>query len=683
MDPHRPADDRGYAELDVDSLYNAAPSAYRHDYHALGTQSHGPSETNTTDAGHESEKPGQNVVDPLLKGKWERRNPLKDWSYEMLGMTVAIGLLIAITLILWQFEDKEQPKWPHELTLNSVIAILSTILRAILASIVAEVISFKKWGWFDSAHPLQHLEKFDAASRGVWGSIQLLFLTYKPHMASFGALLVVSSLAIGPFTQQAIRTTVCQLPMITDIQKPSIQAAHYVDQSDWFVGGHSLPAPYIITPMKGAIINGLTTSDPTNGFVGFDCPSGDCTFPSYDGVTHSSIGFCSRCTDITASIRERYVNPNKTVTRSGGYAFELPDGASINNFEQGSWMQAVSHSGEYSAQQDMSFLTFSFEGCSKSINATTGYTQYRCERNHANLPHLSRGLNILAANCSLFPCLRNYEGSVVNGALNEHVVSVVSTNISNLAGPYRSIADDRPVIKSPCLVDGQPFDATNFSSVPPAPGRNFTWAIQNERNITAPMECAYTMPWALNFGIVDFLSTSLNGTCLYEWLSSSDLDPSIINCDVEGGNWLLSDFYAGGNATLGTVSGILDNVATSITNRMRLTGLGPDGKSPGVILGDALRTSVCTRVNWGWVALPAALTGLVLLLLGTAITQSWRDSDGRPVWKSSLLPLLFHGLGYEVPNKQTLVHAHEMKAEAQRMDVRLGKGELDFWLRVN
>ncbi|KAI1166114.1 hypothetical protein F5B18DRAFT_92053 [Nemania serpens] len=138
MDPQRPEDDLGHAELDTATLYNAAPSVYMHDYHALGSQLHGPRETNMTNTGHGSEKTEQNMVDPLLKGGWDRRNPLRDWSYEMLGMMVAIGLLIAITMILRQFEDKEQPKWPHELTLNSVIAILSTILRALLASIVAQ-----------------------------------------------------------------------------------------------------------------------------------------------------------------------------------------------------------------------------------------------------------------------------------------------------------------------------------------------------------------------------------------------------------------------------------------------------------------------------------------------------------------------------------------------------------------
>lgn len=138
MDPHRPADARGYSALDIDSRYNIAPRADMHDYHALGSQPRGPNETNTTDAGQESEKTGRNVIDPLIQEKWERRNPLKDWAYELLSMTVAIGLLIAIILILRRFEDKEQPKWPHELTLNSVIAILSTILRALLASIIAE-----------------------------------------------------------------------------------------------------------------------------------------------------------------------------------------------------------------------------------------------------------------------------------------------------------------------------------------------------------------------------------------------------------------------------------------------------------------------------------------------------------------------------------------------------------------
>ncbi|KAJ8123657.1 hypothetical protein ONZ43_g450 [Nemania bipapillata] len=476
MGSHQPIANWSEVEPDRGFVYPTSSTTTEggdgHDYDTLRTQWYSPELTHAVYVRQENEKAQRNTADPFLKEEEYRRNPLGDWAYEALSITLAIGLIVAITLVLKLFEDKEQPKWPHELSLNSVVAILSTILRALLAFVVAEVISYKKWGWFDTTHPLQHLDKFDAASRGIWGAIQLLFITYKPHMASFGAILVILSLAIGPFTQQAIRTTVCQVPMDMSVRTPTVQAAHYVNESDWYVGGHSLPSPNLRTPMKGAIVNGLTTADSTNG---------------YGGVSYSSIGFCSRCTDITDSIRERYINSNETSSGASGYAFELSDGASINGVEQGSWMQVVSNTKEenYDVQQNISFLTFTFKSCSRSFNATTRDTQYTCENRHANLPHLSSGLDILAANCTIFPCLRNYEGSVVNGALKENVVSVVPTNLTD---KVHTIVNDLPVIKSPCLVDGQLYDTTNFSSVPQIPGRNFTSVIQGGKNITAPME---------------------------------------------------------------------------------------------------------------------------------------------------------------------------------------------------
>jgi hypothetical protein len=30
-----------------------------------------------------------------------------------------------------------------------------------------------------------------------------------------------------------------------------------------------------------------------------NCPSGNCTFPDFAGISHSSIGICTRCKDIT------------------------------------------------------------------------------------------------------------------------------------------------------------------------------------------------------------------------------------------------------------------------------------------------------------------------------------------------------------------------------------------------
>jgi hypothetical protein len=141
MGSHHPRDDWSQADPSRSFAYptpSTATEVGTHDYYTLGTQWRAPDTTNTTDARQENGKAERNAVDPFLKEKGYRRNPLGDWASEAFSMTLAIGLIIAIALILKLFEDREQPKWPHELSLNSVIAILSTILRAILAFVIAE-----------------------------------------------------------------------------------------------------------------------------------------------------------------------------------------------------------------------------------------------------------------------------------------------------------------------------------------------------------------------------------------------------------------------------------------------------------------------------------------------------------------------------------------------------------------
>lgn len=40
---------------------------------------------------------------------------------------------------------------------------------------VSAVISQLKWSWFDQPHPLEDLEHYDAASRGIIGSMLFMY----------------------------------------------------------------------------------------------------------------------------------------------------------------------------------------------------------------------------------------------------------------------------------------------------------------------------------------------------------------------------------------------------------------------------------------------------------------------------------------------------------------------------
>jgi len=100
------------------------------------------------------------------------------WRLEIGSLSLAIGILIAIYVTLGHYSDQDVPEWPLSLNLNSLIAIYSTVLRALLIFPVAEVISQEKWFWFQRPRPLRDLDAFDLGSRGLWGCIKLLVVAY-------------------------------------------------------------------------------------------------------------------------------------------------------------------------------------------------------------------------------------------------------------------------------------------------------------------------------------------------------------------------------------------------------------------------------------------------------------------------------------------------------------------------
>lgn len=63
---------------------------------------------------------------------------LMSWWLEGLAIVASLLLLAAIVGVLYRFDGKEQPDWPYWISLNTVVATLSTILRAQLLLVAAE-----------------------------------------------------------------------------------------------------------------------------------------------------------------------------------------------------------------------------------------------------------------------------------------------------------------------------------------------------------------------------------------------------------------------------------------------------------------------------------------------------------------------------------------------------------------
>lgn len=104
-------------------------------------------------------------------------------------MVLSSGLLVAIVVVLAQYDDRPQPAW-RLVSLNSVISWLSTVSKGCVLSTISEGIGQLKWVWFSrKSRPLVDLGAFDGASRGIYGCAGLLWKL----RARYVCILVIAS----------------------------------------------------------------------------------------------------------------------------------------------------------------------------------------------------------------------------------------------------------------------------------------------------------------------------------------------------------------------------------------------------------------------------------------------------------------------------------------------------------
>lgn len=102
----------------------------------------------------------------------------RGWWLELLCCWLSIASLAALILFLLGINHKPSPNWPSGITVNTVVASLSTVARTAFTVPVAEGLSQCKWNWFKKRpRPIEDFSLFDEASRGPWGSVCLLFRT--------------------------------------------------------------------------------------------------------------------------------------------------------------------------------------------------------------------------------------------------------------------------------------------------------------------------------------------------------------------------------------------------------------------------------------------------------------------------------------------------------------------------
>jgi hypothetical protein len=107
---------------------------------------------------------------------------LRWWLPELIASILSIASSISIVVILRNYDGRglDNLSLPRGLTLNGIIAALSTLNRVCLMTPVGTAMSQEAWLWFSAtgrkrSSRLGDLDLSDAASRGSWGSLVFLW----------------------------------------------------------------------------------------------------------------------------------------------------------------------------------------------------------------------------------------------------------------------------------------------------------------------------------------------------------------------------------------------------------------------------------------------------------------------------------------------------------------------------
>ncbi|KAF4467831.1 zinc-binding oxidoreductase [Fusarium albosuccineum] len=183
-------------------------------------------------------------------------NIIRTWNLEVVALITSAAALVSLLILLVRQDGQPLSKWTMPLSLNTIVSLLSVMIKTPLAFVVGNCIAQGKWTWFSKRQgPLAAFVAIEEAGRGPLGSLQLMFKLKFRHWVSFGAAITIGLLAIDPLLQSVILYQGKISPATGSMA--TIARSSKLDIGEWY--SHSAHAGVVT-------VNGERVSDNVNCF---------------------------------------------------------------------------------------------------------------------------------------------------------------------------------------------------------------------------------------------------------------------------------------------------------------------------------------------------------------------------------------------------------------------------------
>jgi hypothetical protein len=355
--------------------------------------------------------------------------------------------------------------------------------------------------------------------------------------------------------------------------------------------------------MKAAIYRGLFV--PTTPMeVLPTCETGNCTFPLFD-----SLAFCSKCNNVTDQTKMKHyshgrgdrLGPGRGTDDQRNYTYTFPGDYNITvsgYFFVSGGEDSLTSGPAMIAKGDMPEpVARSQLGVANPISSIA-ILQFP-EVQKAGYSGSYDNQTPRAWQCALYFCLNTYNVTVINGITNSTILSSwhsdTGTALPDIEGlgDYGNTAD--AMLTRP---EDSPVKVINNSSFP------------------------------LKGSTIAAMAAYLNHTISGIQLTRTS--------EVGYDTWTNDVMQALTETT--DIGAIIAGVAASATKHIR----EGENRGAGFVNGTSFKSEGRVHVRWAWIILPVLLALLSIVFLVATMIRAARKH--LPVWKTSSLPALFHGI---------------------------------------
>ncbi|KAF2136589.1 uncharacterized protein K452DRAFT_362416 [Aplosporella prunicola CBS 121167] len=573
-----------------------------------------------------------------------------DWLWELGSIVVSILCTVAIAAVLLTVSDKPLSNFHLPIQPSTLISIFITTMKATMIFVVSEIISQLKWSYFETkSRQIYELQYFDGASRGPWGSVLFIcFMRDRELLTTVGVIITVVAIALEPFGQQVVSLQERYVPRQGHIATIPVTHSYNTEKS----GKYNTPG-FNREEIESSLISGLLGS---TSLLPFSCPSGNCTWPSF-----TSLGLCNSCKNVTKQTTlscSMEFSLNQSSRDSARICTSSIDTDGMINNDCSSWPPLplsprgmININNTYKTPKNVS-ITIRVESYTPDPGEPLTFSVYNLANTNSTVPE-----------------------SLLSG----------SVNISESAFAQVSVSEDDIFDDGELLLDSCPQLNTTVTEC------QFFWCLKTYEKVHVVNGSIYTPvvhDVALNYesgGIVyeypqyisDFFFLPENGTSdtTTNYNKTIDIgwwDMALLRNKLQG---IFESYPESAVYRISQAIIFNDNVPQTITDMTENVShrMGLASANSTLVNGTAFYPETYIVIRWCWLILPGSLVFLTIVLFVLATLQGTKRNT--PLWKSCLVPFLFHGLQGWDESEISAESQKDMIQQAKSMEVRLSENE--------